>query len=65
MYSYICIITNYWGEPYISEPHHRRSTGKSVFLLVCLVGWWLESSLIWMIAVYIPVSTNLNTLMVH
>ena len=22
----------------LSEPHHRRSTVKSVFLLVCLVG---------------------------
>ena len=23
----------------LREPHHRRSTVKSVFLLVCLVGW--------------------------
>ena len=33
----------------LSEPHHRRSTVKSVFLLASL----LASSLIWMIVVYI------------
>ena len=35
----------------LSEPHHRRSTVKSVFLLASLLDSLLASSLIWMIAV--------------
>ena len=45
----------------LSEPHHRRSTVKSVFLLAsllaCVIPYMDDSSL--------HISTNLNTLMVH